>query len=377
MSTMLPGRVVVVFHHSQKLHSNVHPDSFNAKKTNYKPSRSTPGVFGLRITLHTTSKIDNFTCSIGESEENGHKIFKAWRGVTESRGRSGTVVSKDTLPVSLLQKLFRGDPKLYVADHPLCSSFSGRATERISHASAYQLISFDFASIIIQPAGSAFIALLGASHPRIMRCSTSASLVFVATASLLFAPPAAAFVPIATPTIPSPTTTLNANIYDDWRSDGVVPQMHLDEENVQQCLDELIESDYGQQMFGHSDLAAGVGITGQLEFVELHGPEVILRLSGAFWHRRETVLGRAAMYINARIPEVMEVNVEDPSELEDVELIIDEDTGEVLEERSKQSPDFNGDRATMTYQGADPDMRGPFPQGVGGLRPGGSMINPA
>jgi len=153
--------------------------------------------------------------------------------------------------------------------------------------------------------------------------------------------------------------------------------MHLDEENVQECLDELIESDYGQQMFGHSDLAAGVGITGQVELVELHGPEVVLRLSGAFWHRRETVLGRAAMYINARIPEVLEVNVEDPSELEDVELIVDEDTGEVLEERSKQSPDFNGDRATMTYQGADPDMRGPFPQGTGGLRPGGSMINPA
>ena len=166
-------------------------------------------------------------------------------------------------------------------------------------------------------------------------------------------------------------------LYDDWRSDGVVPQMHLDEDNVQQCLDELIESDYGQQMFGHSDLAAGVGITGQVELVELHGQEVILRLSGAFWHRRETVLGRAAMYINARIPEVLEVNVEDPSELEDVELIVDEDTGEVLEARSKQSPDFNGDRATMTYQGADPDMRGPFPQGVGGLRPGGSMINPA
>ena len=175
---------------------------------------------------------------------------------------------------------------------------------------------------------------------------------------------------------PTANTVLHANMYDDWRSDGVVPQMHLDEYNVQQCLDELIESDYGQQMFGHSDLAAGVGITGQVELVELHGPEVILRLSGAFWHRRETVLGRAAMYINARIPEILEVNVEDPSELEDVELIVDEDTGEVLEERSKQSPDFNGDRATMTYQGADPDMRGPFPQGVGGLRPGGSMINP-
>lgn len=205
---------------------------------------------------------------------------------------------------------------------------------------------------------------------------------YFAASALLLSSGAHAFVPRPPtththPSSPPPANTvLHANMYDDWRSDGVVPQMHLDEDNVQQCIDELIESDYGQQMFGHSDLAAGVGITGQVELVELHGPEVILRLSGAFWHRRETVLGRAAMYINARIPEVLEVNVEDPSELEDVELIVDEDTGEVLEERSKQSPDFNGDRATMTYQGADPDMRGPFPQGVGGLRPGGSMINP-
>lgn len=93
ISTMLPGRIVVVFHHSQKLHSNVHPDTFNAKKPNYKPS--TPGVFGLRVILFTTSMVDNFIYSIGESEENGHKIFKAWRGIIESRGRSGKVMSED------------------------------------------------------------------------------------------------------------------------------------------------------------------------------------------------------------------------------------------------------------------------------------------
>jgi hypothetical protein len=31
----------------------------------------------------------------------------------------------------------------------------------------------------------------------------------------------------------------------------------------------------------------------------------------------------------------------------------------------------------MEYQGIDPDVRGPFPQCTGGLRSGGSMINPA
>ena len=148
MSTMLPGRVVVVFHHSQKLHSNVHPDSFNAKKTNYKPSRSTPGVFGLRITLHTTSKIDNFTCSIGESEENGHKIFKAWRGVTESRGRSGTVVSKDTLPVSLLQNYLGGTPNFMLQTIPCVPHFPA---ERPSEFLMHQLISL---SASISPASS-------------------------------------------------------------------------------------------------------------------------------------------------------------------------------------------------------------------------------
>ena len=169
---------------------------------------------------------------------------------------------------------------------------------------------------------------------------------------------------------------LYANIYDDWRSDGVVDTMPLDEDNVELVLQELIESDYGKSMFGVHDMPAAAGITGMLDFVEIAGPEVILRLSGAFWHRRETVLGRAAMYLNARIPEIVEVNVEDTSELEDFEDVVDEDTGEILGRNDKRAPDFNGDRATMEYQGIDPDTRGPFPSGVGGLRPGGSMINP-
>ena len=39
----------------------------------------------------------------------------------------------------------------------------------------------------------------------------------------------------------------------------------------------------------------------------------------------------------------------------------------------KRSPDFNGDRETMEYQGLDPDARGPFVFSSGG----GSMIRPA
>ena len=128
-------------------------------------------------------------------------------------------------------------------------------------------------------------------------------------------------------------------------------------------------------MFGCHERPASIGITGTLEFVEISGPEVILKLDGEFWHRRETVLGRAAMYLNARIPEIVDVNVADITELEDFEDIIDEDTGEILMVRDKRSEDYNGDRSVMEYQGMDPDMRGPFPQGAMGSG-GGSMINP-
>lgn len=44
----------------------------------------------------------------------------------------------------------------------------------------------------------------------------------------------------------------------------------------------------------------------------------------------ETVLGKAAMYLNARIPELTSIRVSSPDELADFEDIIDEYTGEVL-----------------------------------------------
>jgi hypothetical protein len=44
------------------------------------------------------------------------------------------------------------------------------------------------------------------------------------------------------------------NIYDDWRSDGIiVDTLPLDEETVQMCLDELVYSNYGKTMFGIHD----------------------------------------------------------------------------------------------------------------------------
>lgn len=166
------------------------------------------------------------------------------------------------------------------------------------------------------------------------------------------------------------------NVYDDWRADVVVDRMHLDEANVVRCLDEFVHSRYGEEMFGTHARAASVGITGTVEFVELCGPEVTLRLDGAFWHRRETVLGRAATWLNARMPEITDAVVPHMDDLSDFEEVRDEASGEVLFRRDKRSADFNGDRETMEYQGIDPDMRGPFPRGPMDAGGGASMINP-
>lgn len=171
------------------------------------------------------------------------------------------------------------------------------------------------------------------------------------------------------------TSQLYQNVYDNWRSDAVVDTMHLEEDNVIDCLNEFIESDFGITMFGCHTRAAQVGITGEIEFVEICGPEVTLSLSGEFWHKRSTVLGRAAMWLNARIPEITDVIVADIKDLQDFEEIIDEISGDVLFRKDKRSEDFNGDRGTMEYQGMDPDSRGPFPQSPMGS--GGSMISPA
>ena len=55
-----------------------------------------------------------------------------------------------------------------------------------------------------------------------------------------------------------------------------------------------------------------------------------------------------------------------------LDVEVDDETGEVV--RDWRAPDYNGDRATLEYQGIDPDERGPF-SATGGLRPGGSMFS--
>ncbi len=65
-----------------------------------------------------------------------------------------------------------------------------------------------------------------------------------------------------------PSTAL-FNLYDDWSQDLLSSSqsdysyddliLPLDEESIELCLEELMDSDYGKTMFGRHDMAADVG----------------------------------------------------------------------------------------------------------------------
>jgi hypothetical protein len=114
------------------------------------------------------------------------------------------------------------------------------------------------------------------------------------------------------------------NIYDDFRESGVCGTVDFDEIHVEQCIDEFIISDLGKTMFGCHSLPQSVGITGSLAYVDLEGPTVVVTFDGQFWHRRSFVLGRLALWLNARMPEITEVIVRDIDELDDFNSIRNE-----------------------------------------------------
>ncbi|OMO99313.1 hypothetical protein CCACVL1_03860 [Corchorus capsularis] len=62
---------------------------------------------------------------------------------------------------------------------------------------------------------------------------------------------------------------------------------------------------------------SSVGITGQVELAELDGPFVKISLKGRFWHKRSTVVARVGNYLKQRIPEILEVDIEDEKQLDD------------------------------------------------------------
>ena len=105
----------------------------------------------------------------------------------------------------------------------------------------------------------------------------------------------------------------------DWFGDPIeVPlgvALPLEPETIQGLLAACRE-EIGT-MFGYSAENRGVGITGGVDFVELDGPVVVLRLKGRFWHQRTTVLERVAAYLQGRCPEIVDVVVEDEWQLTD------------------------------------------------------------
>ncbi|KAI9090664.1 hypothetical protein K1719_028517 [Acacia pycnantha] len=90
----------------------------------------------------------------------------------------------------------------------------------------------------------------------------------------------------------------------------VPPPLDLTEDNVRQVLSDA-RAELGQ-IFD-----ASVGITGKVELAELDGPFVKISLKGRFWHKRSTVLARVGNYLKQRIPEILEVDIEDEKQLDD------------------------------------------------------------
>eukprot|EP00636_Phaeomonas_parva_P016561 CAMPEP_0118878054 /NCGR_PEP_ID=MMETSP1163-20130328/18117_1 /TAXON_ID=124430 /ORGANISM="Phaeomonas parva, Strain CCMP2877" /LENGTH=167 /DNA_ID=CAMNT_0006813835 /DNA_START=150 /DNA_END=654 /DNA_ORIENTATION=- len=95
--------------------------------------------------------------------------------------------------------------------------------------------------------------------------------------------------------------------------------MIMTEENVQAVLEDA-RGTLGT-MFGYLQENRAVGITGEVELAGLDGPCVVLRLSGRFWHERKVVLARVGSFLTERIPEIIEVNIEHPDQLDDADKV--------------------------------------------------------
>ncbi|KAL5702767.1 hypothetical protein ACHQM5_027940 [Ranunculus cassubicifolius] len=86
--------------------------------------------------------------------------------------------------------------------------------------------------------------------------------------------------------------------------------LDLTEDNVKQVLQDA-RTEFAQ-IFDTS-----VGMTGKAELAEVDGPFVKIRLSGRFWHERSLVIARLGNYLKQKIPEILEVEVEDEKQLDD------------------------------------------------------------
>ena len=91
-----------------------------------------------------------------------------------------------------------------------------------------------------------------------------------------------------------------------------LPDLDLSEENVVQALEDArreLGTLFDEEM----------GMTGRIELVDLDGPMAVVRMSGRFWHKRADVLARVSAYVKSRVPELFEMDIEDPAQLDDSE----------------------------------------------------------
>jgi len=96
--------------------------------------------------------------------------------------------------------------------------------------------------------------------------------------------------------------------------------MELCEENAELVIQE-VRDELGT-IFGYDKGSREVGITGEIELVEIDGPTVIVALNGRFWHATDTVMMRVSSYVMQRIPEVIDVvlSIEDSTIQDDNRL---------------------------------------------------------
>jgi hypothetical protein len=83
--------------------------------------------------------------------------------------------------------------------------------------------------------------------------------------------------------------------------------LELCEENVDAVLEE-VRRELGT-IFGYDARSREVGITGEIELVEIDGPTVVVMLKGRFWHATDTVMTRVKSYVQQRIPEIIDVTL--------------------------------------------------------------------
>ena len=113
----------------------------------------------------------------------------------------------------------------------------------------------------------------------------------------------------------SPAYKLKRSILCGAVSNNGEEELFLSEENAISVIDDCMK-ELGT-IFGNSQENQDVGITGLIEFVELDGPNMVIRFTGRFWHDKKMVLARVTNYIKNRIPECLDIILENPEQLEE------------------------------------------------------------